>query len=269
MYLSILFPDQSRSYMQKLIEAGCVRVNGELLDRSKRVRGGDTVALEFRTEKYHLEAEDMGLEVVFDNPDFAVINKDPGVNTHTVPGEHGNKGTLVNALLHHFEGLSVINGVERPGIVHRLDKDTSGLIMIAKNDRTMVTIQKKMADRKVRKFYLAVVVGLVKDPEGIIESYIGRDAVDRKIMTTVNPVNPKLSKTKFRLIEHLSGKYSFVEIELFTGRTHQIRVHMAAIGHPIVGDKTYGNDKVNKEVLERTGLTRQWLHARRLILNLF
>ncbi|MDP2103703.1 MAG: S4 domain-containing protein, partial [Candidatus Gracilibacteria bacterium] len=133
MYLSALFPDHSRSYMQKLIERGGITVNGEVLDRNKRVRGRDVVTMEFRTEKYSIEAEDMPLEVIFENTDFAVISKDPGVNTHTVPGEYGSTGTLVNALLHHFGDLSVINGVERPGIVHRLDKDTSGLILIAKN----------------------------------------------------------------------------------------------------------------------------------------
>lgn len=211
----------------------------------------------------------MNLEIIFDNPDFAVVSKDPGVNTHTVPGEFGNTGTLVNALLHHFGNLSVINGVERPGIVHRLDKDTSGLILVAKNDRSMRELQKKMADRKIRKFYYAVVNGLVKDKEGMIESFIGRDPNDRKKMTTENPVNPKLAKTKFTLLEHIDNKYSLLEIELFTGRTHQIRVHMSAIGYPIIGDKVYGNEKVNKEIATKYGLERQWLHARRLILNLF
>lgn len=211
----------------------------------------------------------MNLEIIFDNPDFAVISKEPRVNTHTVPGEYGNTGTLVNALLHHFGNLSVINGVERPGIVHRLDKDTSGLILVAKNDRSMRELQKKMADRKIRKFYYAVVLGLVKDKEGMIESFIGRDPNDRKRMTTENPVNPKLARTKFTLLNHIDNKYSLLEIELFTGRTHQIRVHMSAIGYPIIGDKVYGNEKTNKEIATKYGLERQWLHARRLILNLF
>ncbi|MDD5377299.1 MAG: RluA family pseudouridine synthase [Candidatus Gracilibacteria bacterium] len=269
MYLSTLFPDHSRSYMQKLIEKGRLQVNGKVLDSNKRVKKGDVLEIEFETEKSHLQAEDMNLEVIFDNEDFAVISKDPGVNTHTVPGEFGNTGTLVNALLHHFGNLSVINGVERPGIVHRLDKDTSGLILIAKNDRSMKALQKKMADRKIKKFYYAVVLGLVKDQEGMIESFIGRDPNDRKRMTTENPVNPKLAKTKFTLLHHLGDKYSLLEIELFTGRTHQIRVHMSAIGHPIIADKVYGNEKTNKEVATKYGLTRQWLHARRLALNVF
>lgn len=269
MYLSTLFPDHSRSYMQKLIEKGRLQVNGKVLENNKRVKKGDVLEIEFETEKSHLVAEDMDLEIIFDNTDFAVISKDPGVNTHTVPGEFGNTGTLVNALLHHFGELSVINGVERPGIVHRLDKDTSGLILIAKNDRSMKELQRKMADRKIKKFYYAVVLGLVKDQEGMIESFIGRDPGDRKRMTTENPVNPKLAKTKFTLLNHIDDKYSLLEIELFTGRTHQIRVHMSAIGHPIVGDKVYGNEKANKEITIKYGLARQWLHARRLILNLF
>ena len=244
-------------------------VNGAVLERNKRVRKGDVIGIEFQTEKGTVAAEDMPLEIVFENADFAVINKDPGVNTHPVPGEHGHTGTLVNALLHHFGDLSVINGIERPGIVHRLDRDTSGLILIAKNDRTMKALQKKMADRKIRKFYYAVVLGLVKESEGMIESFIGRDVNDRKRMTTQDPVNPRLARTHFRVLEHLSGKYTLLEIELFTGRTHQIRVHMSAIGHPIIADKVYGNEKANKEALERFDLTRQWLHARKLILNLF
>lgn len=269
MYLSSLFPDHSRSYMQKLIEKGRLQVNGKVLENNKRVKKGDVLEIEFETEKSHLVAEDMPLEVIFDNTDFAVISKDPRVNTHTVPWEFGNTGTLVNALLYHFGDLSVINGVERPGIVHRLDKDTSGLILIAKNDRSMKELQRKMADRKIRKFYYAVVLGLVKDKEGMIESFIWRDPSDRKRMTTENPVNPKLAKTKFTLLEHIDEKYSLLEIELFTGRTHQIRVHMSAIWHPIIADKVYGNEKANKIVSTKYGLERQWLHARRLLLNLF
>ncbi len=133
----------------------------------------------------------------------------------------------------------------------------------------MKELQKKMADRKIKKFYYAVVLGLVKDKEGMIESFIGRDPNDRKRMTTENPVNPKLAKTKFTLLEHIDNKYSLLEIELFTGRTHQIRVHMSAIGYPIIGDKVYGNEKANKDIATKYGLDRQWLHARRLLLNLF
>ena len=156
-----------------------------------------------------LVAEDIPLDIIFENDDFAIINKDPHINTHPTPGEDGRKGTLVNALLHHFQTLgirtdeqeksevSIINGVERPGIVHRLDKDTSGLIIIAKNDRAMHALQLKIEKRTIKKTYLALVNGKLGDQEGYIESFIGRDQHDRKKMSTINPVNPKLAKTKF------------------------------------------------------------------------
>jgi len=152
-----------------------------------------------------LIAEDIPLDIIFENDDFAVINKDAWINTHPTPGEEGRKGTLVNALLYHFKTLwtrtderpSIINGVERPWIVHRLDKDTSGLIIIAKNDKSMHALQLKIAKRTIKKTYLALVLGKVKDDEGYIESFIGRDPSDRKKMTTIDPINPKIAKTKF------------------------------------------------------------------------
>lgn len=158
--------------------------------------------------------------------------------------------------------------MERPGLVHRLDKDTSGLLIIAKNDRTMRALQKKMYDRKIKKRYLAFVRGEINEPDGCIESFIGRDQNDRKRMTTKNPVAPKLAQTKFRTLECVNGN-SLLLVELLTGRTHQIRVHVADIGFPIVGDATYGNPKTNREYLEKTGLKRQWLHAYHLEFELF
>lgn len=164
---------------------------------------------------------------------------------------------------------SIINGVERPGIVHRLDKDTSGLIIIAKNDKSMHALQLKIAKRTIQKTYLALVNGIVKDEEGYIESFIGRDPRDRKKMTTIDPINPKLAKTKFFNKGIIDGKYTLLEVDLLTGRTHQIRVHLSSIGFPIIGDKVYGNEKANKEATENYGLSRQWLHAYRLSFNLF
>lgn len=189
-------------------------------------------------------------------------------------------GTLVNALLYHFKNLgirhensdfnpSIINGVERPGIVHRLDKDTSWLIIIAKNDRSMHALQLKIAKRTIHKTYLALVVGIVKDQQWYIESFIGRDPYDRKKMTTIDPSNPKLAKTKFLNKGIIAGKYTLLEVGLMTGRTHQIRVHLSSIGYPILWDKVYGNEKLNTESREIYGLTRQWLHAYRLEFNLF
>lgn len=188
----------------------------------------------------------------------------------------------MNALLYHFKNLgirtddgeykknpSIINGVERPGIVHRLDKDTSGLIIIAKNDRAMHALQLKIAKRTISKTYLALVIGKVRDEEGYIESFIGRDPYDRKKMTTRDPINPKIAKTKFKKLGYYHNKYSLLEVDLLTGRTHQIRVHLASIGYPIIGDKIYGNEKANREVEESLGLKRQWLHAWKLTFSLF
>ncbi len=280
-YLSALFPEKSRSYIQKMIEEGKIRANGAEFTKNKKIYRWDVIDIEWKVETMELTAEDIPLDIIFENDDFAIINKDAGINTHPTPGEDGRKWTLVNALLYHFKNLgirtedeeyrnpSIINGVERPGIVHRLDKNTSGLIIIAKSDKSMHALQLKIAKRTIHKTYLALVIGIVKDGEGYIESYIGRDAYDRKKMTTTDPLNPKLAQTKFRNIRIIAGKYSLLEVDLLTGRTHQIRVHLSSIGYPIVGDNVYGNPKVNKEVLEEYGLSRQWLHAQKLSFNLF
>jgi 23S rRNA pseudouridine1911/1915/1917 synthase len=178
-YLSALFPEKSRSYLQKMIEEGKISCNGQHFTKNKKIYRGDVIEIQWKIENMELIAEDIPLEIVFENADFAIINKDAGINTHPTPGEDGRKGTLVNALLHHFSSLgtrtdetekkkhgsSIINGVERPGIVHRLDKDTSGLIIIAKNDKSMHALQLKIAKRTIKKTYLALVVGAVKDTE--------------------------------------------------------------------------------------------------------
>lgn len=263
-----------------MIEEGKISCNGEKFTKNKKIYRGDIIEIQWKIEQMELIAEDMPLDIVFENDDFAIINKDAGINTHPTPGEWGRKGTLVNALLYHFKNLgirhedpefnpSIINGVERPGIVHRLDKDTSWLIIIAKNDKSMHALQLKIAKRTIHKTYLALVVGIVKDQEWYIESFIGRDPYDRKKMTTLDPINPKLAKTKFCNKWVIANKYTLLEVDLLTGRTHQIRVHLSSIGYPIVGDRVYGNDGVNREVLEQYGLTRQWLHAARLDFNLF
>ncbi len=279
-YLSALFPEKSRSYLQKMIEEGKISCNGSNFTKNKKIYKGDVIEIAWKVDQMALVAEDMPLEIIFENDDFAIISKEAGINTHPTPGEWGRMGTLVNALLYHFKTLgirsddpafapSIINGVERPGIVHRLDKDTSGLIIIAKNDRSMYTLQLKIAKRTIHKTYLALVVGIVKEQSGYIESFIGRDPYDRKKMTTIDPSNPKLAKTKFCNRWVIAWKYTLLEVDLMTGRTHQIRVHLASIGFPIVGDKVYGIEKANTEVLETFGLTRQWLHAHRLTFNIF
>ncbi len=296
-YLSALFPEKSRSYLQKMIEEGNILANGENFTKNKKIYRWDVIEVRWKVEAMELLAEDMPLDIIYENDDFAIINKDAGINTHPTPWEEGRKGTLVNALLYHFKNLPhppapspsekgsdyyyspspsgegrgevVINGVERPGIVHRLDKDTSGVILIAKNDKAMHALQLKIAKRTIEKTYLALVVWIVKDKEWYIESFIGRDPYDRKRMTTLDPNNPKIAKTKFRNKWIIADKYTLLEVDLMTGRTHQIRVHLASIWYPIVWDKIYGNIKANKEALNNYGLTRQWLHAWKLQFNLF
>ncbi len=263
-----------------MIEKGKITVNGKNFTKNKKIYKGDVIEIHWIIESMELVAEDISLDIVFENDDFAIINKDAGINTHPTSGEGGRKWTLVNGLLYHFKTLgirnenpefnpSIINGVERPGIIHRLDKDTSGLIIIAKNDRSMHALQLKIAKRTIQKTYLALVNGIIKDNEWYIESFIGRDPRDRKKMTADDPINPKVAKTKFYNKWIIDGKYTLLEVDLLTGRTHQIRVHLSSIGFPILGDKVYGNEKANKEALEKYGLTRQWLHAHRLIFTLF
>lgn len=261
-----------------MIEEGKISCNGAPFTKNKKIYRGDIIEIHWKIEQMELVAENMTLDIIFENDDFAIISKDAGINTHPTPGEEGRKGTLVNALLYHFKNLgtrsdeqhpSIINWVERPGIVHRLDKDTSGLIIIAKNDRAMHALQLKIAKRTIQKTYLALVVWKVREQDGYIESYIGRDPNDRKKMTTIEPVNPKLAKTKFCNRWYYHDKYTLLEVDLLTGRTHQIRVHLASIWYPIIGDKVYWNEKINREVLEQFWLTRQWLHAYKLEFNLF
>ena len=263
-----------------MIEEEKILCNGQTFNKNKKIYRGDVMEIRWKIDQMELVWEDMPLDIIFENDDFAIINKDAGINTHPTPGEEGRKGTLVNALLYHFKDLgirhedpqfkpSIINGVERPGIVHRLDKDTSGLIIIAKNDKSMHALQLKIAKRTIHKTYLALVVWIVKDQEWYIESFIGRDPYDRKKMTTVDPNNPKLAKTKFCNKWIIDNKYTLLEVDLLTGRTHQIRVHLSSIGFPIIGDKVYGIERYNTEAREIYGLERQWLHAYKLEFNLF
>ncbi len=269
LYLAHIFPYFSQLYINELIEGWCVLVNGKPIQDGERLRLRDLIEIKCKTEKYYLDGENIPLEVISDNPDFVIINKEARINTHTYPGINGKTGTLLNAILYHYGKECNINGIERPGLIHRLDRDTSGLIIIAKNSRSMQPLQEKIAKKEIRKLYYAVVVWLVDENEWIIESYIWNDPDDHKKMTTQDPIDPKLAKTKYKLISHIGDRYSLLEIELYTGRTHQIRVHMADMGHPIIGDKVYWNPEINQEVSEKYWLTRQWLHARELMFTLF
>ena len=262
--LSQMFDGQSRSYIQRLIEDGLVMKNGVVLDRHCKVRRGDLIAVNWKIDKSHIAAEDIPLEVIVETNDYALVSKEAGMNVHPVPGEGGKSGTLINALMSHFGSLSVINGVERPGLVHRLDKDTSGILIIAKNDWFMTYVQRQINNRTVKKTYIALVAGRVGETKWYIESYMWRDPNDRKKHTINDPLNPKLAQTRYKVLGYFGDLASLVEVDLLTGRTHQIRLHMLSIGHPVVGDSVYGNAKINTLFADKYDLHRQALHAYRV-----
>lgn len=270
MYLSALFADFSRSYIQKIIDAGDVSVNWKIIAKNLKIQSRDEIIMTIHLEKLELSAENIPLDIVYQDENIAIINKDAGVNTHPTPWLEGKSGTLVNALLYHIKDLSWIWWVERPGIVHRLDKDTSWLIMIAKTDKMMLYLQEVMKKReKIGKYYLAIVSGIVKENEFKIESFIGRHPIDKIKMTTKNPINGKLAISYIKVLDTLDEKYTLVEVKIETWRTHQIRVHLSSIWHPIIGDKVYGNKKINEEVEKKYHLKRQALHSYKLEIELY
>lgn len=236
-YLTRRAPEYSRSRIQKLIDGGRVTLGGKLVKANYKVQPGNRIELaEPEVEPLEVVAEDIPLDILFEDSDVVVINKPRGMVVHPAAGNY--QGTLVNALLEHCQDLSGIGGVARPGIVHRLDKDTSGVMMVAKTDRAHLHLAKQIKDRTASRKYIAIVHGNVQAEQGLIDAPIGRHPVDRKKMA-VNLDHGKEAKTKFRVLERF-GNYSVVECRLMTGRTHQIRVHMAYIGHPVVGDPKYG-----------------------------
>ncbi len=269
-YLSALFWDFSRSYIQKIIDRGEVKINGVTIQKNIKILPRDLLELDLQIEKTKLEAENISLDIIYEDENILFINKDAGVNVHPVPWEDGKTWTLVNALLYHCkEKLPTINGTERPWIVHRLDKDTSWIIMIAKNDMMMKYLQEIIKKRKIQKYYLAIVKWKIKEKNFSIESYIGRHPTDKIKMTTKNPLNPKLAYTSWELLTYIDYEFSLLKIKIETGRTHQIRVHLASIGFPIVWDKVYGDKEVNIRVEKKYWLTRQALHAYELGFELY
>ncbi len=249
----------TRSASQKRIERGQVTVNGRVCDKNYRLRAGDCVEVEEAVpEILDVQPENIPLNIVYEDADLLVINKAKGMVVHPAPG-HAS-GTLVNALLYHCKNsLSTINGVVRPGILHRLDKDTSGLMIAAKNDRAHVFLADQLKERHISRKYEAVVIGRMPQQEGTVDAPIGRHPTDRKKMAVT--ANGREALTHYRVLEQYPG-YAHVELALQTGRTHQIRVHMAYIGHPLVGDPVYGreNDPLSKKY--KTTLAGQCLHAR-------
>jgi len=232
--------DFSRAHIQKLIESGAVKVNGNAKKANYKLKAEDCIALEIpEPQPVEIKAEAIPLTILYEDEHIIVINKARGMVVHPATGVY--TGTLVNALLGHCQDLSGINGEIRPGIVHRLDKDTSGVMVAAKNDIAHVDLAEQIKHKTAHRQYLAIVRGNIKEDEGVIHGDIGRHPTDRKKMAIVFE-NGKPATTKFKVIERF-GSYTLVECTLLTGRTHQIRVHMAYIGHPLVGDPKYGSPK--------------------------
>jgi len=247
-------PELSRSHARKLIDDGLVTINGRQGKPSEKVAAAATVAVVIPPpQETRLVAEAIPLTIVYQDHDIIVVDKPTGLTVHPAPGHPS--GTLVNALLAACPDLRGISGTLRPGIVHRLDKDTSGLLVVAKNDRAMRALQGQLKDRLVHKTYLALVAGVPSPREGTIEAPIGRNPKNRKKMAVV--AGGRDSTSRYRIREEIAGgRYALLEVEPVTGRTHQIRVHMAAVGHPIVGDALYGR---RSDVVGR-----QFLHAWKL-----
>jgi 23S rRNA pseudouridine1911/1915/1917 synthase len=244
----------SRARLQRLIRARFVRLNGQAARPRDLVRAGDEIELtEPPLEKIDNQPEHIPLEILFEDNDFIVISKPAGLVVH--PGAGHREHTLVNALLHHCPTLSGIGGKERPGIVHRLDKETSGCLVIAKNDQAHRRLSTQFSARSVEKIYLALVAGKLPKTAGVVEERIGRHPVDRLRMS-VTSLRGRAAKTEYRVV-HCSDKMSLVECRLHTGRTHQIRVHLHHLGHPVLGDKVYA-PKLAKDY------PRQMLHAWKL-----
>lgn len=254
-YLALELDEMSRTYVQKLIKDGNVTVDGRNRKPSYLVKEGESIlAIVPEAEPLKIKAENLPIDIVYQDESLAVINKAQGMVVHPAPGNY--EGTLVNGLLYHLNSLSSINGVIRPGIVHRLDKDTSGLLVVAKTDIAHRTLSNELKDHEIVREYTALLHGRLKEDTGTIDAPIGRDPSNRKKMAVVYK-NSKPAITHFQALKYYD-KYTLVRVRLETGRTHQIRVHFSNIGHPVVGDPVYSNCK------NEFGIAVQLLHAGRI-----
>ncbi len=244
--------DLTRTRVQSLIKSNDIKINRDKTKASYKLELGDKIEVTIHEAvEQDIEPQDIKLDIVYEDEHIAIVNKKAGMVVH--PSHGHDKGTLVNAILFQIKDLSGINGELRPGIVHRLDKDTSGLIIVAKNDKSHNILSDMFKNKEIKKTYLAIVKGRLSDKEGRIETYIARDVNDRKKMKAyLNDDKGKLAITNYNVIDE-NEKYSLLEVKIETGRTHQIRVHMKYIGHPIVGDGVYGKASSN--------VKRQMLHA--------
>lgn len=254
LFLSEKIENMSRSYVQGLIEKESIKVNGKLKKSNYKLKLQDEISIEVPTPvELQVEGEDIPLDIIYEDSDVIVVNKPQDMVVHPAPGNY--TGTLVNALLYHCKDLSGINGVIRPGIVHRIDKDTTGILVVAKNDNAHNKLAEQLKNHSMTRTYYALVDGNVKQDEGTVNAPIGRHPVDRIKMAVVK--DGREAVTHYKVIERF-GDYTLVKCNLETGRTHQIRVHMAHIGHPLVGDNVYGYKK------QKFNLKGQVLHAKEL-----
>jgi 23S rRNA pseudouridine1911/1915/1917 synthase len=256
--------DMSRSALQRLIELGRIRINDQIVKPSHKIKPGDKITMDVpKPEPLELKGETIPLEVLFEDDHILVLNKPAGIVVHPAPGNW--TGTLVNALLHHFQTsggtVSTIGGKERPGLVHRLDKDTSGVMVIAKTDQAHRHLAAQFKQHTITRVYEALVWGIPKRGHGLIELAIGRDSKERKKFSA-RTSRPKESVTEYKVNRRFGKTVAHVLLYPRTGRTHQLRVHLAALGHPILGDPTYGGRKVCS--LDGMGIPRVMLHARTL-----
>ena len=268
-FLAGHLPETSRARVQQLIAQQLVLVNDAIARASLRLRGGERIAVLGSASQPPLRAmaEDIPLDIVFEDPDLAVVNKPAGMTVHAGAGatdDERNRGTLVNALLHHFGQLSSVGGELRPGIVHRLDKATSGLLVVAKSDEAHRRLASQFVRRQVKKKYVALVHGWLKQERGTISSTISRDRVRRTRMTTLRS-GGREAITHYAVQRRLDspyGKFTLLEVQIDTGRTHQIRVHLASLRHAVVGDTLYGAPReISSKQFGRLSLTRNFLHS--------
>lgn len=259
-FLSERMEEFTRSRIKKLIDEGHVELNGKSAKAGTELRPGDEVAAEIpEAREYSVKPENISLDILYQDADFAVVNKPQGMTVHI--GNGNTEGTLVNALLYALDSLSGIGGVLRPGIVHRIDKDTSGLLVVAKNDKAHVSLAKQIAEKTCHRIYLALLEGSVKADSGRIVTDIGRSPSDRLKMAVLPDGRGKTAITDYEVIARYGSDYTLCRFTLQTGRTHQIRVHAKYIGHPVVGDPLYGFHR------QKFDLKGQLLHAYKLILT--
>lgn len=259
-FLSENLQGVTRSHVKKLFEQNLVTVDGKVIKSSRKIAVGEQVKV-LLPDAVNLDAkpENIPLDIVYQDDDIAVINKPQGMTVHAGNGNY--EGTLVNALLFSLDSLSGINGVIRPGIVHRIDKDTTGLLVVAKNDAAHLSLSQQIAEKTCRRTYLALLEGIVKTDGGTVTTYIGRDPKDRIKMAVVQPDKGKLAITDYTVLKRFKEGVTLCRFDLQTGRTHQIRVHAKHLGHPVVGDPLYGVKK------QKFNLNGQLLHACELSLT--